>query len=338
MFLEKLCTYRKTIFFIICILIIQVLILLINFVTGFYKFFIMREKNLIKHYGKNTWVIITGASSGQGCKLAMNLAQRGFNICMIGSKRSYSTEKEIMKLYPDIQTRVIIKDFRKAFENNFFDEIQQVFNEIGLDCAMLINNVGYRVGWDPYDKMPSAYIRDTIATGTIVQSRLTHMIIPFFLKRHENNKKSGLVNITAQCIHPNLLFGMIQNEISVPYLSVYEASNAFGFYQGSSIYKEYMGKFDILNITPGAVITENTTCLSNTIFHIDSDTFVKQIIKMMGNVQGNTCAYWGHAFSNFLINIVPFYKNRILKNVGKTIADDFMKKELNSNYNSKYDI
>jgi 17beta-estradiol 17-dehydrogenase / very-long-chain 3-oxoacyl-CoA reductase len=338
MFLENICLYRKTIFIIICILIIQILVLLINFVNGFYKYFIMKEKNLIKRYGADSWVIITGASSGQGAKFAFNLAKRGFNICMIGSKRTYFTQKEILQLYPNVKTKVILKDFRKAFETTFFDDIQIVFNEIGMDCAMLINNVGYRVGWDPYDKMPSKYIRDTIATGTIVQSRLTHMIIPFFLKRLKNKKKSGLVNITAQCMHPNLLFGMIGNEISVPYLSVYEAANAFGFYQGSSIYKEYIDKFDILNITPGAVITENTECLSNTIFNIDSDTFVKQIIKMMGNIQGNTCAYWGHAFSNFLINIVPFYKNNILRNVGKTISNDFMKKELNMHSNYKYDL
>ena len=338
MFLAKLCTYRKTILVIICILIIQILVLLVNFSRGFYKYFLMREKDLIKHYGEKSWVIITGASSGQGYKLALNLAERGFNICMIGSKRTYQTQKEISQLYPNVKTIVVLKDFRKAFQNDFFDDIQLVFDDIGMDCSMLINNVGYRVGWDPYDKMPSQYIRDTIATGTIVQSRLTHMIIPYFLKRNEMCKKSGLVNITAQCMHPNLLFGMLGNEISVPYLSVYEASNAFGFYQGSSIYKEYMGKFDILNITPGAVITENTGCLENTIFNIDSDRFVKQIIKMMGNVQGNTCAYWGHAFSNFLINIIPFYKNQILKKVGKTIADDFMKKELDTKSKSKYDI
>ena len=34
----------------------------------------------------------------------------------------------------------------------------------------------------------------------------------------------------------------------------------------------------------------------------------------MGNFQGNTCAHWGHAFSNFLINLGPFMKDKILKN------------------------
>ena len=49
-------------------------------------------------------------------------------------------------------------------------------------------------------------------------------------------------------MHPNYLLGIgVNNEISVPYLSVYEGANAFGFYQGNSIYKEYKNDFDGTN-------------------------------------------------------------------------------------------
>ena len=184
--------------------------------------------------------------------------------------------------------------------------------------------------------MPSKYIRDVISTGTIVQSRLTQIIIPKFLKRKKYNKNSCLLNITAQCMHPNFMFLLSNNEISVPYLSIYEAANAFGFYQGNSIYKEYKDQFDILNITPGAVITENTTCLLNTLFNIDSETFVKNIIKMLGNVNGYSCGYWGHAFTSYLINFAPFMKDKILENVGLTLANNFMKNEENNK--NKYDL
>ena len=92
------------------------------------------------------------------------------------------------------------------------------------------------------------------------------------------------------------------------------------------LYKEYKDQFDILNITPGAVITENTGCLSNTLFNVKSQTFVNQIIKMMGNVQGHSCGYWGHGLSNYLINLMPILKDGMLKKVGETISADFMKK------------
>jgi len=336
---------KSIILIILIIFSVQVFLLLVSFLRGFYKYFLINELNLVKRYGSNMWVVITGASSGQGKDFAIEFASRGFNILMIGSKRTIETEKIIHSRYPNVKTLIIYKDFRKAFENDFFNDIHDTFNKLNTDIAILVNNVGFRTAWKPYHKMPSNLIKDTIATGTIIQSRLTQMVIPFFLERNKNinkNLKSCLINITAQCLHPNFLFGITtSNEISVPYLSVYEASNAFGFYQGNSIFKEYQNQFDILNITPGAVLTNNTQYLKNTIFNVKSNIFVKQIIKMIGNIQGNTCAYWGHSLSNFLINLAPFMKDNILEKVGNTISTDFMKNYNNNNNNnnkSKYDL
>lgn len=309
------------------LIVFQIILLAILSMKGLYKYFLMKELNLHDRYGEGSWVVITGASSGQGYDMAMAFAKRGFNLCMIGSIRTYTTAAQIKQEYPNVKTKVIHKDFRQAFQDDFFVDIQSTFDEFGNDLAILINNVGHRVGWNPYHEMKSDYIRDVIATGTIIQSRLTHMAIPYFLKRKELNKKSALINITAQCMHPNFFFGItLSNEISVPYLSVYEAANAFGFYHGNSIYKEYQGQFDILTITPGAVITPNTTCLSNTLFNVSSAVFVENSMKMIGNVQGPTCAYWGHALSNYLINFMPLLKDAMLKKVGETISVDFMSK------------
>ena len=326
------------VFYILLFLVIsQLLLLLVAFAKGFHKYFLLRELNLIERYGAGSWVVITGASSGQGYEMAMAFADRGFNLLLIGSKRTDETAARIATEYPTVKTQVIHKDFRQAFQDDFFKEIQVAFDALGSNLAVLINNVGHRVGWKPYHDMNSDYIRDVIATGTLVQSRLTHMAIPFFLRRKEEKKQSALINITVQCMHPNFLFGLtMSNEISVPYLSVYEGANAFGFYQSSSIYKEYQDQFDILTITPGAVITKNTECLTDTLFHVSEDIFVRQIMKLIGNVQGQTCAYWGHALSNYLINFMPLLKDGILKKVGETIAADFMLKTTTKEGSDKY--
>jgi len=327
MFLLK---YRALLCILLSLIVFQLGLLLIKGGQGIYKYFLMKELDLLRRYSlcdanADTWVVITGASSGQGYDMALAFAERGFHLLLIGSKRTDELQQRLQREFPDVKTRVIHKDFRQAFEPDFFTDIQTAFDEIGTGLAILVNNVGHRVGWNPYHEMDAAYIRDVIATGTLVQSRLTHMVIPFFLARH--NAKSALINITAQCMHPNFLFGItMSNEISVPYLSVYEAANAFGFYHANSIYKEYQGQFDILNITPGAVITENTGCLTDTLFNVNSKTFVANILKMLGNVQGHTCAYWGHGLSNYLINFMPPLKDRMLKKVGETIAEDFMAK------------
>ena len=58
----------------------------------------------------------------------------------------------------------------------------------------------------------------------------------------------------------------MDNHITVPYLSVYEAVIAFGFYQANSVWEEYKKEKNIefLNIMPGAVVTENTENLADT--------------------------------------------------------------------------
>ena len=203
---------------ILVLFLIQLFLLMLSLLQGIYKYFLISELDLVKRYGQKTWVIITGASSGQGKDFALEFAKRGFNILMIGSKRTIRTEKEIKEKYPMVETMIIYKDFRKAFENNFFDDISDAIQQKNGKISVLINNVGYRTAWKPFHEMPSELIRDTIATGTIVQSRLTQLVIPNFFIRKEHGFKSALVNITAQCLHPNYLFGITTgNEISVPY-------------------------------------------------------------------------------------------------------------------------
>jgi uncharacterized membrane protein len=72
------------------------------------------------------------------------------------------------------------------------------------------------------------------------------------------------------------------------------------------------------------VVTENTGFLKNTIFNVKADEFVKNSIKMIGNVNGSTYAYWGHAISVLIINIFPFIKKPVLYNTGHKIATDYM--------------
>ena len=42
---------------------------------------------LLDRYGKNTWVLITGASDGIGRQFGIELARQGFNICLLGRNR-----------------------------------------------------------------------------------------------------------------------------------------------------------------------------------------------------------------------------------------------------------
>ena len=63
-----------------------------------------------------------------------------------------------------------------------------------------------------------------------------------------------------------------------------------------------------------------------TMFNVTAENFVKNVIKQIGTYKGNTYGYWGHEFSIFLVNLCPFIKDSVLKEVGLNISRDVMTK------------
>ena len=55
-----------------------------------------------------------------------------------------------------------------------------------------------------------------------------------------------------------------------------------------------------------------------------NNKFVKNIMRLLGNFSGNSYAHWGHALSVPLVNLAPFIKNMILKDVGLNISNNYM--------------
>ena len=312
----------KIIIYIILIFVfIQLLLVIIYFISFFKKYFFTSELDLINRYGSNSWVLITGCSSGQGKNFAIEFAKRGFNIILVGSERIYNTDKIIREKY-NIRTHCIVVNFNDAHKKDFFNPIISTLNKLDGELSILVNNIGHRVAWKDYHTMPSDKINDSIICGTIVQARITQLAIQKFINR-KSGKRSGIIDITSMCTYPNFWFGY-KGEISIPYLSVYEGANAFGYFFSNSINKEYGDYIDILNITPGAVITENTTYLKNTPFSIDSETYIKNIFKLIGNYTGPQYADWRHDLSSILCNFMFFYKDTILKETGSIIATNYM--------------
>jgi len=283
--------------------------------------------NLLERYGENSYVVITGASRGQGQFLAYEFAKRKFNLILIGSDRTNATADIIKEKYK-VDVIVIIRDFSKSLEDNWWDGIEDLFKN--KDISLLINNVGNRSASNPSHLQADDAIRSSLITGTYPQVRLTNLAIKYMIERINNKPKykCGIIFNTAQCIHPTFLLSQYYQtgEISVPYLSVYEATNAFGYYHANSLIKEYKcSNIDMLNIMPGAVITENTEFLKDIPFAIDAETFAKNIVRLLGNWNGSTCAYWGHDISSLLIGLAPWMKDKLLEKVG-IILDESLKK------------
>ena len=311
---------------------IILIILIFIYIIGPYIYYLaqiiykynLSEKNLIQRYGIGSWALITGASSGQGRCMALKLAARGFNLILIGSVRTKNTIREINEKWPAIKVKFIEKDFSESYDGIWWQkEIIPLFNG-DYDISILFNNVGQRSACKPSHTQSFTDIMGSIVTGTVPQVRLTNLAIEYMITRPDDMHSAIIFN-TAQCMHP--VIGLSQYytaEITVPYLSVYEATNAFGYFHAKSIITEYSldskyKNIDMLNITPGAVLTEKTdSALQNTMFAVKADKFVDNILRLMGNWQGTTCAYWGHELAPILISFAPWLKHKILMDVGQS--------------------
>jgi NAD(P)-dependent dehydrogenase (short-subunit alcohol dehydrogenase family) len=327
-------TASNVLILIVCaIAFIQVIILAYTAAESFYQHVLCTEVDYTARYGEGTWVIITGGSSGQGRCFSFEFARRGFNLILVGSRRSFDVQKEIQEQMCGIEVRVVLKDFTEAWQDGFFDEIKDALNALPKGkLSFLINNVGHRVAYAPHHEMPEELIAHTIACGTITQAMMTRICLPYLLNRDELDVRSGIISITAQCIHPNYGLGIaMSNDLFLPYLAPYEASNAFGFFHANSIYHEYIknpdSNIDMLIITPGAVLTSNTeSLLKDTIGAVTDVEFVDNIMRLIGNVQGVWSGSWKQGITLWLIGLMPPLKEYVLHTTGLKLAHGLMER------------
>lgn len=309
---------------IITFLIIKISYKLINSV---YQYVFMCEKNIKERYGSNSWVLITGSSSGIGKQLALSFAKRGLNICLVGSIRCLKTQSEIKKINQNIKTFWIKSDLSNE---KSYSTIEKWAAKNGKNWSILVNNVGYRTGHLKYEDQSWDEMRKSINVGTIPQSILTKFMIKYSINKSNPQSRKAIINITALCQTNTDIFNF-NPILSLPYLAVYEASNAYGFYHSESVRKELNDRFnniDYLTITPGAVITRNTKKIMNPPLSIKAPKYAENIIKLLGNKQGVSSAYWGHSLTSTIVNIIPFIKTPILKSVSKNIARNLNKTSL----------
>jgi short-subunit dehydrogenase len=289
------------------------------------QYFCMRRKDLLKRYGVS-YVMITGASRGQGRQFALQFAKLGFHLILLGSNNTIQVKEEISLLYPKCQVELCILDFGDLYKPRYFYELISPYLET-KNISIVVNNVGYRTGASDYSTLPDEEIMKCIVVGTMTQSLLIKYILPHFAKREEQGHHSAIINITSQCQHSTDLFAF-EPTISIPYLNVYEACNAYGFYHSNSIHKELLLKYrylDYLTITPGAVLTDSTEPFLNSVWwcSIHDDEYVSNILNLLGNKQGIQCASLLHSVSDICINLIPWLKPYILESIGHRIASHY---------------
>lgn len=235
------------------------LIYILNFLyqalkhTFIYVFPKKQDEDWLTRFGKGSYVLITGCTSGIGLKFTELIASRGFNL-ILWSRSLTKLEKLRNSLgaqYPSADIRIIAKDFTQSCENDFFETALEPVKD--LDVSILINNVGVTFPKVDFADADPQDIVDNININMIPQSVLNSK---FIKKLQDRENESGIIDLasTAGCA-------------PFPLAKIYGASKCFNRYFTFGLSNYFStDKLTFLSVNPGPVSTYMMRILSKDLY------------------------------------------------------------------------
>ncbi len=188
---------------------------------------------------ENTTALVTGASSGIGLQLSLDLAKRGARPVLVARREERLNELAArIKKESDIEVVVIPCDLTAP------DAAEKLFEQTtgkGLQIDILVNNAGF--GFQgKFTAKPSSFYRDMTTLNMTVLTELTSLYLPGMQERGSG----GIMNIASMAgIGP------------VPYFAVYAATKSYVNSFSCALWHELKGSgVHVTSICPGPVETE----------------------------------------------------------------------------------
>lgn len=252
--------------------------------------------NIKSRYAKaGSWAVVTGASDGIGRSMAIDLAKRGMNVCILARTKSKLDEvaEEITKR--NVQARVIVFDFGTAGA----EEYKGLFKELdSLQIGVLVNNVGVNYEFPkPFDTTP---IEEDLRIVKInIESQL--MMTKYVLPKMKTSRCGGIVNLSS-----------ISSLTSTPFLCTYAASKAFNRHFSNSLALELSrSNIDVLSVTPHFVISQMSKRKRATFDVVPPSVMARQTLNQLGSTV-QTSGHRHHTIiETILVSLPTFLSNRM---------------------------
>lgn len=180
------------------------------------------------------YALITGASSGLGKQLAIQLANKGYNLILVARR-----EDKLNKLKEQLSDKV--KVLVKTYDLSIIDNCHKLFQDVsGIDIALWINNAGFgHLGlYTETNLEKELQMIDLNIKALVINTKL-------YIK---NYNKGIVVNI-----------GSLAGDLPTPKHSIYSASKSFVNNFSRAINYELRktkSQLRVLTVAPGPVKTE----------------------------------------------------------------------------------
>lgn len=174
--------------------------------------------------------LLTGASSGIGRALALDLAARGVELFLVARRK-----QELKAIAHETRAHFLVADITSPY---FLVELK---NKWGLEFDGLINNAGLALGRSPYELSELSDMERMLQVNVEAAFKLTHAILPAML-----NSGGDILNLCSIAGHSTYPGGAI-------YCATKHALWAFT----KALREETCGKnLRVMQISPGMVETE----------------------------------------------------------------------------------
>ncbi len=186
-----------------------------------------------------SWALITGASSGIGRALALELASRGYNLFLTG-RDGPSLQQVAAECGQKhhVETAIHVADLA---DPTAMDGLISALAAGPEDLEFLVNNAGFGVRGE-FEKTDLAQELNLLNVHLAATLKLTKALLPKMIER----KRGRILNVAS-----------VYSFAPVPFQAVYAASKAFLFSFSQSLREELRGSgVSVTALCPGVTRTE----------------------------------------------------------------------------------
>eukprot|EP00796_Vickermania_ingenoplastis_P009738 gene9738-6826_t len=257
----------------------------INYLTSF---------NMRKKYAKSgDWAVVTGASEGIGHAMALDLARRGFNVCVIARTQS-KLDAVVQEIeLAGVMGKSISFDFALATDESWKDLFKKLDD---IRIAVLVNNVGVNYEYTNYfHELDVETDLRLLKVNTEATVRLTKYVLPN-MKEH----RAGAI----------ICMGSVSAVFPTPLLATYAGTKAFNLSFAASLHYE-LKEFgiDVMGVSPNLVVSKMTQGKSSrppkeSFLMVNANAMARKTLNQLGSVPV-TAGHSNHGIVEGVMGLLP---------------------------------